>query len=84
MRAARIEAGGGGELLQRQRPGCALESLEEPVTPAGMLRVVDLVTDGAGPLWGTTKDATLGDAISTTLAILRPVGVDSTRGARVA
>ena len=30
----------------------ALESLEQPVTPAGMLRVVDLVTDGAGPLLG--------------------------------
>ena len=62
----------------------ALESLEQPVTPAGMLRVVDLVTDGAGPLWGTAKDATLGDAISTTLAILTPGGGDSTRGARAA
>ena len=47
-----------------------LETVDEPVTPAGMLRVVDLVTDGAGPLWGATKDAALGDAIATTLAIL--------------
>ena len=47
-----------------------LETVEEPVTPAGMLRVVDLVTDGAGPLWGATKDAPLGDAIATTLTVL--------------
>ena len=56
----------------------ALERLEEPVTPAGMLRVIELVTDGAGPLRGTTKDAALRDAISTTLAILTPGWVDST------
>jgi len=62
----------------------ALERLEEPVTPAGMLRVVDLVTDGAGPLWGTTTDATLADAISTTLAILTPGAVDSPPRARAA
>jgi hypothetical protein len=62
----------------------ALERLEEPVTPAGMLRVVDLLSDGASPLWGTTKDATLRDAISTTLAILRTGTVDSTRGNRAA
>jgi hypothetical protein len=47
-----------------------LETVDEPVTPAGMLRVVELVTDGAGPLWGQTKDVPLGDAIATTLAIL--------------
>jgi len=47
-----------------------LETVAEPVTPAGMLRVVDLVTDGAGPLWGPTKDVPLGDAIATTLAVL--------------
>ena len=47
-----------------------LETVDEPVTPAGMLRVVDLVTDGAGPLWGATKDAPLGEAIATTLAVL--------------
>jgi hypothetical protein len=58
----------------------ALECVEEPVTPAGMLRVVDLVTDGAGPLWGTTRDATLGDAIAATLAILGPSASGSTRG----
>ncbi len=53
----------------------ALERVEEPVTPAGMLRVVELVTDGCGPLWGTTKDAALGEAISKTLAILTPRSV---------
>ena len=47
-----------------------LERLDEAVTPAGMLRVVELVTDGTGPLWGTSKDAALGDAISRTLTIL--------------
>jgi hypothetical protein len=51
------------------------------VTPAGMLRVVDLVTDGAGPLWGTTKDAALGDAISVTLAILTPSALGPARAA---
>jgi len=49
-----------------------LEHVEEPVTPAGMLRVVDLVTDGAGPLWTTTKDDALGDAIAKTMTLLRP------------
>ena len=58
---------------------CTLETLDEPVTPAGMLRVVDLVTDGAGPLWGPTKDAPLGDAIATTLAILTRRGLGPTR-----
>jgi hypothetical protein len=62
----------------------ALESLEEPVTPAGMLRVVALVSDGAGPLWGTTTDAALGDASATTLALLKPGAPDSTRTARAA
>jgi hypothetical protein len=58
-----------------------LETVDEPVTPAGMLRVVDLVTDGAGPLWGPSKDAPLGDAIATTLAILTCSGLGSTRAA---
>jgi hypothetical protein len=44
----------------------------EPVTPAGMLRVIELVTDGASPLWGPARGAPLGDAISATLAILTP------------
>jgi len=56
-----------------------LDSLDEPVTPAGMLRVVDLVTDGGGPLWGGTKDAPLGDAIAATLAILTRRGLGPTR-----
>jgi hypothetical protein len=59
----------------------ALESLEEPVTPAGMLRVLDLVTGAGSPLWGTTNDAALGDAISTTFAILTPRRLESTLAA---
>jgi hypothetical protein len=62
----------------------ALERLDEPVTPAGMLCVVDLVCDGGSPIWGTTKDAALRDAISTTLAILPTGTVGSTRGSRAA
>jgi len=61
-----------------------LESLEQPVTPAGMLRVVELVTDGAGPLWATAEDAALGDEISATLAILAPGAFDSPSVARAA
>ena len=67
-----------------ERLARTLERLDEPVTPAGMLRVVDLVTDGCGPLWGTTEDATLGDAISTTLRILMPDPLDPTRDIRAA
>ncbi len=48
-----------------------LEREAEPVTPAGMLRVVDLVTAGGGPLWGTNEEA-LGEAIDTTLRLLAP------------
>lgn len=61
----------------------ALESLEQPVTPAGMLRVVELVTDGTSPLWATANDSALGDAISATLAILAP-GFDTTPEVRAA
>ena len=53
------------ELLVR-----ALESVEEPVTPAGMLRVRELISEGASPLWGTTNSAALDVAISKTLALL--------------
>jgi len=49
-----------------------LERVDEPVTPAGMLRVVDLVTDGGSPLWTSAQDDRLGEAISTALALLRP------------
>jgi len=47
-----------------------LEREGEPVTPAGMLRIVDLVTDGTGPLWGSSDDA-LSSEIETTLSVLR-------------
>jgi len=61
----------------------ALEHVAEPVTPAGMLRVIDLVTSAGGPLWGTS-DAELGEALAATLAILTPRGAESTRAARAA
>ena len=41
-----------------------LEDLDDAVTPAGMLRVVALLTDGASPLYGMTKCDALGDAIA--------------------
>jgi hypothetical protein len=47
-----------------------LEEGSEPVTPAGMLRVTALVTDGAGPLWGASDEA-LEAEIDTTLSLLR-------------
>ena len=62
----------------------ALEDLDEPVTPAGMLRVVDLVQDGGSPLWAATGGPALGDEISATLALLRPGAPDGTRDARAA
>jgi hypothetical protein len=49
-----------------------LDSVDEPVTPAGMLRVLDLITNGASPLWAGMKGPTLGNTIATTLAVLRP------------
>jgi hypothetical protein len=48
-----------------------LESANEPVTPAGMLRVAELLSAGTGPLWGTSAEA-LGEEIETTLAVLTP------------
>ena len=50
----------------------ALEQVDEPVTPAGMLRVVDLTCDGRSPLWASSEGELLGEAISTTLAVLQP------------
>ena len=50
-----------------------LEDLEAPVTPAGMLRVVALLKDGASPLYGMTKCDELGDAIAAILGLLEPV-----------
>ncbi len=60
-----------------------LESLEEEVTPAGMLRVLDLVTGAGSPLWGADA-AALGEEISVTLALLTPRGVESTPAVRAA
>lgn len=50
-----------------------LEALDEPVTPAGMLRVRALLSDGASPLYGMTKCDELGDEIAVTLSLLEPV-----------
>jgi hypothetical protein len=47
-----------------------LERVDEPVTPAGILRVRELISEGASPLWGTTNTAALDVAISKTLALL--------------
>jgi hypothetical protein len=49
-----------------------LESID-PVTPAGMLRVRALLTDGASPLYGFTPSAALGDEIALILNLLDPV-----------
>jgi hypothetical protein len=49
-----------------------LEALDEPVTPAGMLRVRSVLTDGASALYGTVKGPELGDAISSILDLLEP------------
>jgi hypothetical protein len=61
----------------------ALEHVENPVTPAGMLRVIDLVTSAGGPLWGT-NDAALGDALAATLAILTSRKVEPVAASRAA
>jgi len=50
-----------------------LEDVDASVTPAGMLRVVALLKDGASPLYGMTKCDELGDAIAATLGLLEPV-----------
>ncbi len=49
-----------------------LERVDHPVTPAGMLRVIDLLTDGVGPLWSAPEGSALEDTIYSTLAVLRP------------
>jgi hypothetical protein len=50
-----------------------LERVGEPVTPAGILRVTELIATGDGPLWGASEEA-LGDEIASTLAVLSPPG----------
>lgn len=46
-----------------------LEREEHPVTPAGMLRVTELIRNGAGPLWGSSPER-LGHEIETILRLL--------------
>jgi hypothetical protein len=48
-----------------------LEHDEVPVTPAGMLRVTELIRNGAGPLWGSSPER-LEREIETTLRVLVP------------
>jgi hypothetical protein len=54
-----------------------LERIDQPVTPAGVLRVVDLITNGTSPLWNAPRGAALGEAIASTLAVLTPEPSDS-------
>jgi hypothetical protein len=46
-----------------------LENESHPVTPAGVRSVLDLVSSGTGPLWGTNGQA-LDDALESAFAIL--------------
>jgi len=48
-----------------------LEHEENAVTPAGMLRVADLISNGAGPLWGSSPER-LRREIDMTLRLLAP------------
>jgi hypothetical protein len=52
-----------------------LERESEPVTPAGILRVTELITAGGGPLWGASEDA-LGDEIASAFEALTPPGAE--------
>ena len=49
-----------------------LEELSEPVTPAGVLQVRNLITDGGSPLYGADADGidTLGEAIERIIDLL--------------
>ena len=55
-----------------RRPRADRRALAAPVTPAGMLRVLDLITQAGSPLYGTSRDARLGAEIVATLELLRP------------
>ena len=54
-----------------------LEDDAEPVTPAGMLRVVDLITQAGSPLYGTTRGVRLSTEIATTIDLLRLASMGS-------
>jgi hypothetical protein len=56
-----------------------LERVDQPVTPAGVLRVIDLITDGTGPLWNAPRGAVLEETISSTLDVLQ-LRADDPRG----
>jgi len=74
----RSRGGFGPRLIAARERRISLEALakklergDEPVTPAGILRVTELITAGGGPLWGTSAEA-LGEAIDRTLTVLAP------------
>jgi hypothetical protein len=74
----RSRGGFGPRLIAARERRISLEALakklergDEPVTPAGILRVTELITAGGGPLWGTSAEA-LGEAIERTLTVLAP------------
>jgi hypothetical protein len=56
-----------------RRLAARLEALDEAVTPAGMLRVSALLSDGASSLYGITKCDELGGEIALILSLLEPV-----------
>jgi hypothetical protein len=49
-----------------------LEAHDKPVTPAGVLRVVDLITQAGSPLYDTGRSERLGAEIAATIDLLRP------------
>ena len=52
-----------------------LETHEAPVTPAGMLRVVDLITEAGSPLYAVRGER-LGEEIAVTIELLRTRGAE--------
>ena len=52
-----------------------LETQEAPVTPAGMLRVVDLITEAGSPLYAVRGER-LGEEIAVTIELLRARGAE--------
>lgn len=61
-----------------------LEALDQAVTPAGMLRVLALLTDGASPLYDTTTSPELGRAVTSALALLEPSSLKLSSSRQVA
>ena len=49
-----------------------LEDQDQAVTPAGMLRVTHLITDGSSPLYNPAKTHQLGRFVESTIELLEP------------